>query len=744
VKSICSTLAVLLLTTTLFMGFAHAAQENGASDDAPIAASSETAQPYVVPPLNLPYHAPPVKLHSDNMDRFYIDYGEKVIRWKIKEDRVFKFPAPKGWSLLSIDNWVSPVDGKVWSLKKISKTVCHGRKCETSTTYWEYHQVNCSESGKCRDQQIASWSRRTKQKNYTSYSASHSVTEKGTVLLTLTKTRHSEKETKSTTTYTCGSKKCDKKTTTDTFYNEMEAPPHYRVSGGEDDFEYGVKNIPLQGESIRKFGERLSRIMAQLNRTVVYDRAGVAHVLFHDPKTNGFAHYYVDETSGVPIRKKALLDTAEAGTSNTAVRYGDKGIVTFGYFYRNAFYKGIRAVVFEDASSQPTHNFVWQSSRDENPGWNLMAASTPQGRILVGYTKNPLKKNTSYQLRAYTNVQQIIAEKKTEPTGWERNHSKWFVQSGIGPWYVMWDYSTSVPSEVGGDQKPKYDIAPSLMVEGYVEARYEKYMLGASYVKSVIGEELEDEAGGSAKQAYDSLMGLVGWDDIFAYHNLRLGYRKGDMTTSYTLGDESHIIDSTYTRMDMFLLNTWRLRYGLFYQTYESRLPIAVWYIREGEKEYELIDFFHSDVEFNDYGLTVGFSRLDYAAKYENEVFDWFVDTDIGIGMSTANLAKAQKVTIPSEDDDRDDDPEEKSIDNISTFMVPFNLEGGVLYYKRYYNARGFGWFGRAGYRVEGSYAGSSEKPEDKDEPAEDSQVSATYQRTEIRHGPFLMFGLVF
>ena len=66
------------------------------------------------------------------------------------------------------------------------------------------------------------------------------------------------------------------------------------------------------------------------------------------------------------------------------MRLGSEGVLTFHYFYRNSYYKGVKATWFPDAVQDRAWSVDLDNARDTNPGWNLLAAATPQGRVLGG------------------------------------------------------------------------------------------------------------------------------------------------------------------------------------------------------------------------------------------------------------------------------------------------------------------------------------------------------------------------
>jgi hypothetical protein len=76
--------------------------------------------------------------------------------------------------------------------------------------------------------------------------------------------------------------------------------------------------------------------------------------------------------------------------------------------------------------------------------------------------------------------------------------------------------------------------------------------------------------------------------------------------------------------------------------------------------------------------------------------------------------------------------------------MIPYDMMLGVLWYKKWYNAHGVGLYIQGGYKAEGNFTGEVSKPGDKDDPASKNEYFATFQRAELRHGPFLHMGGVF
>jgi len=407
----------------------------------------------------------------------------------------------------------------------------------------------------------------------------------------------------------------------------------------------------------------------------------------------------------------------------------------------------------------------WQIDIDHddesNPGWKLQAASTPQGRILVGYSRDPkdrdLQGEGRYRLRLFDSADALAAAEVAPPENADSKYKNWFLLAGAGGMWATWSLTSEPPDDeedlevLDGAHlmDTRYAIPRTLMAEATIEARLGRLKFGASYAQDRLEEEFEAIADEQAQELYDRLYGMLGVERIIKYHDIQLRFRRARLITEYdiaaqdSLGDEgrtaSGVVSSEYQRFDMFLLNTWRVRYGISHQRYSSYLPFYVWHLAEGDTEYVFVDSFSSEAEFSDFGLTVGYSRLDYAAKYENNVFDWFLDGDAGLGWSTAVLEDPITVTLVTEDDELSE-----KIDKVGGLLLPFNAELGVIFMRRSHRLRGFGGYARGGYRAEGSFAGSVGKPSDKDEASEIEIWSEQFTRFDLRHGPFFGAGIVF
>jgi hypothetical protein len=469
-------------------------------------------------------------------------------------------------------------------------------------------------------------------------------------------------------------------------------------------------------------------------KTCKLDRLGRPHLVFHDPSSKSTTHAWLPARAQKP--EAVTLFNRESGIYNAAAALPDGGVVVFAYAYKNPFNKGLVAAVL-DRQGKDVDSFYVTRSVDDNPGWNVLAASSSSGRILLAYHGDARKKNAVVTL--YDSWKAIRKHAPPEPKGWEQSYRNFFFLGGVGVFYPFWHVTSLKPSkeDVPADRifSADYSMSSTLVNSFKVEGRWGDFSFGLAYLRAFIGDELEDAGGGLAAEAFDYLAGQIGWDRLVFYHDVRIegafSRVRGLFRDASGRGQDA-IFSSDFTRIQLTLLNAYRIRYGLFYQSYDFHIPIYAYRARAGQAAYQFADSFSSDVRFHDIGLTIGYSRLDYAAKYENQVLDWYVDGDVGVGISLADLAQPRVVAG-------------EEIGLVPTFMIPFNLEVGVLAYKRWHGLYGFGGYVRLGYKLSGNFTGLAGKPSDRDDDdRDDDDVTARYNRIALRHGPYIDIGLVF
>ncbi len=680
--------------------------------------------------------AHPTQIMADNKDRFYLDYGAEVVRYGTAVERTFGYAPPKEMQIQSIEHRLSPPDGTLHSLMHASKSKCLDKECTKRVTDHRLVRFVCVEDGRCDQDDLARWQVSSNDSgNSESYRADLRVTEKGTPQLRVTHTVVRGGKGQVDTQYRCGSARCDAGRYTEQWFEELSVSPLARIDP--------ERKVILAPEARGSGG--LLQAMAGVDVSAVYDRSGGPHIFRQTSSGRSFEHEHL---SGSAV-DHTTVDTRESGAFSTALRLPD-GILTFHAFYRNSYYKGVKASFFPNGQAEPTWQVDVASGRDTNPGWELRGAATPQGRILVAWLADPKVKRTVLQL--YRDQAEVRAAALPEPEGWEKQAKMGALLAGVGVGWMQWEIGSTTPSGttlegvgLSARTRATYQLQDALMAEASLEARWGRFSFGGGYARQAVAG-LERDLGLDSLTA-QRLNAALGVDRLIRYHDLRVLVRRARLVGRYTMDSGNNVdfgglpsqgvIDSTYARTDVYLLNTKRVRYGIIRQTEDLVLPFYAFADVAGETEERFVGSFVRSATVRDTAVTVGYSRLDYAAKYENKVSKPFFDFDLGLGVSKALLD--EPISVPATDVSEGQD-----FSSTGTIFFPYNLELGFLLQRRSYDLHGLGWYARAGYRGEGNLTGVITRITDREEPPESDDLTLRFSRNELRHGPFFNLGVVF
>ncbi len=686
-------------------------------------------------PIDVLRSGHPNAIHADNKDRFYLDYGADVVRYGTSVERTFRYSAPKDMSISSIEHHVSPPTGTIVSLMHASERKCLDKECTKVVINHRWIQFVCKEDGACKEDTLARWQTRSGSgSNNESWKAMVRVTDQGTRQLRLTHTVVRDGKGKTTVEYRCGDQNCDANGFQEQWYSELQVTPLARI-----DPETHVILAP----NARRSGGVLEAL-AGVDVSAVYDAKGGPHVFRQASAGRSFEHEHL---SGSAV-DHTTVDTRESGAFSSALRLPE-GILTFHAFYRNSYYKGVKASFFPNGQAEHTWQVDVDSGRDTNPGWDLVAAATPQGRVMAAWLSDPKQRSTNLQL--YQNLQDVRGAALPEPEGWEKDAKMGALLAGAGVGWMQWELGSSTPSAstlegaTAARVDAAYRVRDAIMAEASLEARWGRFMFGGSYARQAI-EGLERDLGLSSAMA-DRLNVALGVDRLIRYHDLRVQIRRARLVGQYDMDIGGAVerggvapsgnLDSRYQRTDVLLLNTKRVRYGILRQSEDLVLPFYAFADVPGDVDEHFRGSFVRAATVRDTAVTVGYSRLDYAAKYENNINKPFFDFDLGIGVSTALLDGS--ISVPA----ADGIPGE-SFSQTSTVFFPYNVELGFLMQRRSYKLHGVGGYVRTGYRGEGNLTGIVSRSTDREEAPEEHDMSLRYSRNELRHGPFFQMGVVF
>jgi len=454
---------------------------------------------------------------------------------------------------------------------------------------------------------------------------------------------------------------------------------------------------------------------------------GWFYILYHDPRSNtARAAMSKDGSHWTDVE----LDGKESGWQMEAVADGESVYAVF-YYFRNSYNKGLRVSALK-SGKRAGSTFTLVRERDFNTGWHPKLAVATDGSVWLTYLRNV--ENEERVWSKFKNTSQMREYAVADGNSWEDEYKDYYLQTGVGGWMTWWNIANGTPKaeDVGGLDigKTEYSVGRALMATANLEARYGSIDIGMSYAQEIVddaAQKLEDSTGIAT--------GSVKIDQVFPGHDMKLAFMWGRYRGTATIGnnvtgDPELELNTDYVDAQFLLLNKWRIKYGLAYTQYRIPAALHVFTAPEGDRSYTYEGSFFRNVGFKDYDIILGYSKLDYTAKYENYYNDIFLDGSFAFGLTMLDFP-AVNTTIGEE-----------------TSAVSFNIKMmarlGWLYFHRFESTGGFGIYVRPAYTAEFMTMGSSAKPDDREaDKAESDSIAVRTSLTSLRHGPWLDLGVV-
>jgi hypothetical protein len=471
------------------------------------------------------------------------------------------------------------------------------------------------------------------------------------------------------------------------------------------------------------------------------------HLVYYEPDSRSLQHLRVPlSASSAPIPQ--TVDSSESGFESHVTAEAD-GIHVWYYFYRNAFYKGLRHVVLPWTGGAQVGPLDVLHSEQNNLGWGVVASGASAGQRLLCYG---VGRSAQFTMAATSSPEVPSGQCSVVPAYLthevpEVRHPRYrpfFFMAGGGLWARPWNMWSISPSTEDLDGSPpydiRYDIGSAIQSEAVLEGRIGRTRLGLSYARSFT-EELEDTVitsalGDAPKLVTSQFRGLVSFDRLLGSHDLQLQFRSSQMNVE--IRDESpnpfenRLLEGQATEVWLLAMNIYRMRYGLRYQNFSTVLPVYRYEAGAGQSEYRFVGAGSGEVRMHDIGAIFGYSLLDYAAKYETRLRRFYLDGNVGAGIALAQFEQLGE-------DGNSDTPIQPS--------VFAEAEAGYLMYRRYAGAGQLGLYMKLGVRVFGEWRGFAGKPGDRDSGDEDFDEDSTvdaFNLVDLRYGPFLQLGTVF
>lgn len=456
---------------------------------------------------------------------------------------------------------------------------------------------------------------------------------------------------------------------------------------------------------------------------------GFFYVFYYEPKSRT-ARVAISE-NGVTFSDR-VLDSRESGWQLDAVPTDDGALAVY-YYFRNTYNKGLRLALLSRGKSTRPPQAIMREDR-WNAGWHPhLVSDGPRGAWLTYLS------NVEAETRVWTQLGSAkeLVDYATigGPDDSEEEYKDWFLQAGAGVWYTWWNLFDSAPKpeEVDGAvlHEAKYRVEPSLLLSANLEGRYGPINVGLSYAQNYL-----DDASKSLGEANKLLTGSLKIEDLLPGHDVKVegvwGSYHGAVTRPVEGEPEVELpLDTRYLDVRLFALNQWRIKYGLAFNRFRVPSAVTTYFVPKDQTHYRFAASELRDVTYNNIDLAIGYSKLDYLAKYENSYFGPILDGGLAGGLTFASF---DAITTPVGD-----------VESEVGFNVRANLQAGWLAMGRVRSLAGLGFYVRPAYLAEfGVMSSGLSRPKDREQKdAGEDDTSANFVLYSLRHGPWLDAGVV-
>jgi hypothetical protein len=456
---------------------------------------------------------------------------------------------------------------------------------------------------------------------------------------------------------------------------------------------------------------------------------GVLYVFYYEPKTRTARVAHASD--GVTFQDQ-ILDSRESGWQLDAVPTEDGAIAVY-YYFRNTYNKGLRVAALHDGQLARRPGSIMREDR-WNAGWHPHLVAAPNQGAWLTYLSN-----VEADTRVWSHFERTkeLLDYASIETGVvvEDEYKDWFLQAGVGGWYTWWNLAGAAPKpeEVDGAtlHAATYSVKPSLLLSANLEGRYGPINVGLSYAQNYL-----DDAAKKFGELNRLLSGSIKIEDLLPGHDVKVegvwGRYHGQVSRPVDgQPNEELALDTSYLDVHLFALNQWRVKYGLQFNRFQAPTPVLAYYVPATQTHYLFATSALRDVTYNNVDLAIGYSKLDYLAKYENDYFGPILDGALGVGLSFTSF---DAVPTPVGD-----------LKSGLAIHGRVTLQAGWLWMSRIRSLAGLGFYIRPSYMGEGGLISASlARPKDREEKdAKDAATDAGFLLYTLRHGPWLDAGVV-
>lgn len=427
-----------------------------------------------------------------------------------------------------------------------------------------------------------------------------------------------------------------------------------------------------------------------------------------------------------------VLDTRESGWQLDAVPTEDGAIAVY-YYFRNTYNKGLRVAALHAGKLVRPPQAIMREDR-WNAGWHPhLVSDGPRGAWLTYLSNVEAETRVWTQLGSAKELLQYASFDSGDDS--EDQYKDWFLQAGIGGWYTWWTLFDAAPKPEDVDgatlHEAKYRVEPSLLLSANLEGRYGPIDVGLSYAQNYL-----DDKSKSLGEANKVLSGSIKIEDLLPGHDVKVegvwgSYHGRVRRPVDDQADAQLPLDTRYLDLHLFALNQWRIKYGLAFNRFRAPTALMAYYAPKDQTHYLYAGSELRDVTYNNVDLAIGYSKLDYLAKYENSYFGPILDGGLAGGLTFASF---DAISTPVGD-----------VKSEVGLHLRGNLQAGWLAMGRVRSLSGLGFYVRPSYLAEfGVMTAGLSRPKDREQKdATKDDTSANFLLYSLRHGPWLDAGVV-
>ena len=305
--------------------------------------------------------------------------------------------------------------------------------------------------------------------------------------------------------------------------------------------------------------------------------------------------------------------------------------------------------------------------------------------------------------------------------------------TGVAIRQTQWNIDQEVKGLDKNDKKlakVKYKMNQSILSEFSLQGKLMGNPIALNYAKSVSEKGLNDYE----KAVADRLYGYIGINDIFkGGSTLRIEYRQ-ENASGTALWKDNGIEKTTsfknkYVQYSLLKTEEQGLYKGISYS--ENNIPTAMAFLDDSKSTYAI--YFDPTFEIKKLSFTMGYDVSQYTSRYMFDYHGGYISPRFSVGIYQYDIDKAIITSAETHFG-------KKFKDNIG-LAFDGSVELGYIIQRRSLEYGGAGLSLQIGVSIDADLYLNSVSD---DSEIDDNEIAASFNRTDIRYGPFVRLNAIF